>query len=196
MPDFFIIAGPNGAGKSTYAQQFIPSSVAIFNGDLVFAELISKYPQIEPIRLQGGVAVALEKARDEALVNNKSFAFESNYSSKMASEITKLFKDAGYTVTILYFGITDTVFSKQRVLDRVKLGGHYVDLPTITYNFNEGIKRVNANLSLYDNVLFIDALENKAKIIALYKKSTGIKTILTDGIDWFETNFKKIFMKL
>lgn len=63
MPDFFILAGPNGAGKSTHTRRFIPASISVFNGDLVFADLVNKYPHIEPIRLQGGVAVALEKAR-------------------------------------------------------------------------------------------------------------------------------------
>jgi predicted ABC-type ATPase len=84
MPELFIIAGPNGAGKSTYAEVYLPKGLQLINGDAVFAGLQKRYAGISPERLSGGVAVALEKARDEALANQQSFAFETNYSTSMA----------------------------------------------------------------------------------------------------------------
>ena len=61
-----------------HTQRFIPASISVFNGDLVFAELVNKYPHIEPIRLQGGVAVALEKVRDEALAAKKALLLKAS----------------------------------------------------------------------------------------------------------------------
>src|SRR5260370_39174767 len=96
---------PNGAGKSTNGPLFVPKSLLIFNGDLVFGDLVKRYPHIEPERLQGGVAKAQEDSRDKALASKSDFAFESNYSSDMASEISQKFREAGYKTTLIYFGL-------------------------------------------------------------------------------------------
>ena len=143
IPEFFILAGPNGAGKSTNGHSLVSPSLPIFNGDLVFAELIKRYPDTEPARLQGGVAHALEEARDKAIALKADFAFESNYSSDMASEISQRFKEAGYKTTLVYFGLDSVKSSALRVTERNELGGHNVTPDVIKYNFDEGIKRVH-----------------------------------------------------
>jgi predicted ABC-type ATPase len=71
QPDFFVLAGPNGAGKSSNAHSYIPA----LNGDLFLQQLEELYPHIMSSRLAGGVAVELEKRRDQALSNNQSFGF-------------------------------------------------------------------------------------------------------------------------
>ncbi|MFI5137160.1 MAG: hypothetical protein ACHQIM_04980, partial [Sphingobacteriales bacterium] len=133
-PQFLIIAGPNGAGKSIYGHFHVPRGISIFNGDLVFAELKQQYPNIEPDRLAGGVAVALEKARDNALAAKSNFAFESNFSNDLAIDITRMFRDAGYETTLVYFGLNDLESSAIRVDTRVQLGGHDVPLEILRYN--------------------------------------------------------------
>src|ERR1700709_1043652 len=95
-PQFTILAGPNGAGKSTYGHLYISPTTPMFNGDLVFAELVKQYPHIQPESLGGGVAAALEKARDKAIAERADFAFESNFSNDMASALTRVFKGEGY----------------------------------------------------------------------------------------------------
>jgi len=52
-------------------------------GDLVYAELLLKYPNYDPEKLKGGVPARLEKERDEAISHDKDFAFESNYSNDL-----------------------------------------------------------------------------------------------------------------
>ncbi|MDB5025601.1 MAG: hypothetical protein JWP78_3356 [Mucilaginibacter sp.] len=52
-PQFVIIAGPNGASKSVFGHFHVPENTPVFNGDLVFAELMIQYPQIEVERLAG-----------------------------------------------------------------------------------------------------------------------------------------------
>lgn len=189
-PDFFILAGPNGAGKTTNGHLFVPPAISIFNGDQVLADLIEKYPAVEPSRLHGGVAKALEDARDAALAVKGDFAFESNYSSDMATEMTQLFKEAGYNATLIYFGLDSLKVSAARVNERKLLGGHDVSPEAMQYNFVEGIERVNKDLKLFDTILFVDTLRKNARIIALIQIGSGQQINLIENISWYDRHFK------
>jgi predicted ABC-type ATPase len=188
-PQFIIIAGPNGAGKSINGRDYIPSGVPIFDGDLVFKELQIKYPHIEADRLGGGVAVALENARNKAIEEHANFAFESNFSNDMATDITLMFKEAGYQTSLVYFGLDSIKRSSLRVQTRVQLGGHYVPYKNLRYNFEEGIKRVKENLSLFDKINFVDTTSNLAMLIAYHDKYTGGYRVLRNDVEWFNKNF-------
>jgi predicted ABC-type ATPase len=190
-PDFFILAGPNGAGKTTNGHLFVPTSISIFNGDLVFAHLIQKYPDIEPIRLQGGVAKSLEDARDAALTAKKNFAFESNYSSDMATELTLQFKEAGYHTTLIYFGLDSLKTAASRVKERKSLGGHDVTAEVLKYNFEEGIIRVKKDLHLFDTILFVDSRYQNTRVIALIQKELNKQINLVEHIGWYDQYFKE-----
>jgi len=196
QPDFYMIAGPNGAGKSTFGSLFIPSDTFYFNGDLVFADLCKRYPDIEPERLGGGVAVQLEKDRDAALEARNSFAFESNYSNQLAIDISLLFKEAGYRIHLIYFGLPDLIDSTSRVRRRVDVGGHNVTDETILFNREEGIRRVCANIGIYDTVAFMDTFELLPKRVAVFYPSRGKLQIITEDIEWFDRDFKPVIYRL
>jgi len=115
-PQFFIIAGPNGAGKSTYGHQHVPEGTHLFNGDEVYAELLRKYPDYDPVKLQGGVPYRLEKERGEAIALGRDFAFETNYSTDLATEIADTFRNAGYETNLVYFGLDNADAAGMRVL--------------------------------------------------------------------------------
>src|ERR1700676_3187586 len=181
-PEFFIIAGPNGAGKSRNGHIFVPASLIIFNGDLVFADLCKRYPNYDRDILQGGVAKALEDARDKALSSRADFAFESNYSSDMATNITETFKNAGYKATLVYFGLERLKNSIARVKARFEKGGHNIKPADIRYNFEEGIKRVNKDLKLFDEILFVDTQNQNVSI--------------PQNINWYKKHFEKTVNKL
>jgi predicted ABC-type ATPase len=196
-PQFIIICGPNGSGKSVFGHFHVPNGTPIFNGDLVFAELKIQYSHIEPERLAGGVAVALEKARDAALAGKTNFAFESNFSNDMAIEISKTFSDAGYETSIVYFGLNDLESSALRVDTRVLLGGHDMPLEIIRFNMEEGIKRVIANLPMFDKISFVDtSIKDEAPIIAYFIKDTGAYAVLKEDLQWFNANFREPLYKL
>jgi predicted ABC-type ATPase len=155
MPRFFIVAGPNGAGKSTLGQAFVPPGVSIFNGDLVFAELCTKHPNIAPERLKGGVAVALERARDQALEQRRDFAFETNFSSILVVDLIRLFHFHRYRIDLLYFGLPDLATSVSRVETRTALGGHDIPNETIQFNLSEGIKLLSNSSRYFCSASFI-----------------------------------------
>jgi len=190
-PQFIIISGPNGAGKSVLGHRHVPEGTPIFNGDLVFAELIRQYPHIEPDRLSGGVALALEKARDKAIANKTNFAFESNFSNDMAIDISNTFSHAGYETSLVYFGLNSLENSVLRVDTRATLGGHGVSPEVIRFNMQEGIKRTIKHLNIFDKIFFTDAaVKDVTPIIAYFIKETGACEILAENIKWFNENFR------
>lgn len=191
----YIVAGPNGAGKSTFGQAFVGSDVTIFNGDAVFAELCKKYPTIEPERLKGGVAVALEKARDEALAEKKGLAFETNFSSDLVIDLVGLFKKAGYSVNLIYFGLDNHEVSISRVHSRVALGGHDIPTETIRFNYDEGIGRIKNSIALFDKVEFVNT-NPKPIVIATYVKDALNYSLFDQEATWFNQHFKPLLDKL
>ncbi|GAB0157514.1 hypothetical protein CHRYSEOSP005_27920 [Chryseobacterium sp. Alg-005] len=187
---FFLLAGPNGAGKSTYSIDFVPENVFYFNGDEIYAELLRRYPNYDPEKLKGGVPSRLEKEIDVALSQKKDFAFESNFSTDMAAEITKIFKDAGYQTNLIYFGLDDINLAASRVTDRVALGKHDVSPEDIKFNFDEGIIRVNNHFSLFDVIRFVDTKNlGTAQTIALYQHDTASCQIRITAAKWFNIYF-------
>lgn len=189
-PQFFILAGPNGAGKSTYGQEHVPPGTHIFDGDLVYAELLQKYPHYDPEKLKGGVPARLEIERDKAIANSKDFAFESNYSNDLAIELTETFQKAGHETNLIYFGLPNIEKAALRVDTRVRLGGHNISTEDIRFNFQEGIRRVKENLHRYDRIKFVDTnTEMFAQMIAFYIHETGKVAVLKPNIDWYSVQF-------
>lgn len=189
-PQFFILAGPNGAGKSTYGREHVPSGTHIFDGDLVYAELLQRYPHYDPEKLKGGVPARLEMERDEAIATSRDFAFESNYSNDLAIELTETFKNAGYETNLIYFGLPNDEKAALRVDTRVRLGGHNITTEDIRFNYLEGIRRVKENLYRYDRVKFVDSdTEGFAQVIAFYLHETGKVAVLKSNIDWYSGQF-------
>lgn len=190
-PQFFIIAGPNGAGKSTYVRDFVPGGTFIFNGDLVYADLLKRYPGYDPGLLGGGVAAQLDKDRDESIAAKKDFCFESNYSNDLATEITQTFKAAGYEVNLIYFGLNNLEAATSRVQTRVAMGGHNITDLDIKHNFEDGIIRLIGDLSLFDRIQFIDtSVKQSATIIAYSSKNDKSYHLIHEDVPWFKKNFK------
>lgn len=196
-PEFTIVAGANGAGKSTLKNEYVRPGTLYFDGDFVFARLQKQYPQLSRESLGGGVAVSLENTVNQVIEERKNFAFETNFSTDMAINLTNKFRENGFSTNLVYIGIDSLEMSKQRVTDRVLTGGHNVEDAIIDFNFNEGKKRVGENLSLFDNILFINNKElGKNEVIALFKKDLALKEVLSPNVEWFNANFKDSFLKL
>lgn len=190
---FTLVAGPNGAGKSTLKDVYIRPGTNYFNGDIVFAKLVNKYPHLTLEQLEGGVANELEKAINEAIEKCIDFAFETNFSSDMATNLIKKFKENNFIVNLVYVGINSLNDCKNRVTERVAFGGHNVLDNQIEFNYHEGIKRVAKNLYLFDNILFVDNMEiGKGKIVAISKKGM-FKSIIEKNCKWFNDQFKTCF---
>lgn len=66
----------------------------------------------------------------------------------------------------------------------------------IGYNFSEGIKRVQQNLHLFDNMMFVDGSSNYGEIVALYIRKSAKHEIINQSFEWFNRSFAEAFDKL
>lgn len=196
-PDFTIVAGANGAGKSTLKNEYLRPGTLYFDGDFIFLRLQQQYPNLSKESLGGGVAVSLERTVKEMLEAKKDFAFETNFSSNMAIDLTQKFRENGFNANLLYIGIDSLELSKQRVADRVLTGGHNVDNNVVEFNYKEGIKNINENLSLFDNITFVNNKNlGNSEVVAIYRNEIKAKEILSNDVEWFNRDFKNSFQRL
>lgn len=193
-PEFTVIAGPNGGGKSRLCPYYIHCKS--FDGDLLALNLRKEHPEWEERWIDGTVASTLQKQKDEAIASQKDFVFETNFSNDLILNMIDEFKNAGYKITLFYFGLPSLDDSTYRVMQRKLMEGHDVANKIIEYNFYEGIKRMQQNLHLFDNITFVDGNSNFGKIIALYIKKSAKHEITNHSCSWFNEFFEEAFNKL
>lgn len=193
-PEFTVIAGPNGAGKSRLSPYYIhcPS----FDGDLLALNLQKEHPDWEERWISGTVAGELQKQKDNAIALRKDFAFETNFSNNLILNLIGEFKEVGYKISLFYFGLGSLEECTLRVMQRKMLGGHDVPNKVIAYNFHEGIKQMQQNLHLFDNITFVDGNSNFGEIIAIHIRKSEKHEVCNHTIGWFNRFFAEAFEKL
>jgi predicted ABC-type ATPase len=72
---------------------------------------------------------------------------------------TPAFQQQGYTVSLIFLGLSHPELSDLRVLDRAKGGGHYVPPRTVRDNFYGNLEKLNQHFVIADNLQIIDTSE-------------------------------------
>lgn len=192
--EFTVIAGPNGAGKSRLCSYYIHCDS--FDGDLLALNLRKEHPEWEERWIGGTIAGELQKQKDNAITQQHDFAFETNFSNDLVINMINEFKEAGYKITLFYFGLGSLAESTSRVIQRKMFGGHDVADEVIEYNFHEGIKRIQQNLHLFDNITFVDGNTNFGEVVAIYIKKSAKHEVTKHSYSWFNQFFAEAFNKL
>ena len=175
MPELFIIAGPNGAGKTTAASTILPEILNIT--EFVNADEIAK--GLSPFNPEG---VAFEAGRimlkriNQLIKEKKDFAFETTLSAKSYIQLLKSAIKDGYVVSLIFFWLNSLEIAKNRVAERVLLGGHNIPEDIIERRYHRGIINLPlfletvTNWYVYDNSKgeyeqVAKSLNNEKKII-------------------------------
>lgn len=202
MPILIIITGSNGAGKSSIGPDYVPSKHrnSIFDGDKLFMEKKSEIwasgvrSHKECRNLAYEIVVdTFDKLVEYSLNNNVDFVYEGHFTNEATWEVPKKFKEAGYKIHLIFFGLTDIALSETRVIGRTQDGGHYVDPLTIQSNFYGNLEKVDKYYSLFDSVRIFDT--SSLGHIELAKLKNGIpdSSISSKELpNWFTENLKAI----
>ncbi|HMH33342.1 MAG TPA: zeta toxin family protein [Puia sp.] len=167
MPSLYIIAGSNGAGKSTFGSIYVPkdvlNGVPIFDGDKLFVEKRNELwnsgirsPKEARNLAYEFVTNTFDELVEKAITAKSNFVYEGHFTNDATWDIPKRFKEDGFDVNMVFFGLKDVDISELRVLDRVKEGGHFVDRLTIESNFYGNLEKLNQYYHLIDNLLIVD----------------------------------------
>ncbi|MEO6000082.1 MAG: zeta toxin family protein [Chitinophagaceae bacterium] len=166
MPSLYIISGCNGAGKTTASFTFLPELLQIkefVNADEIARGLSPFQP--EKVAIEAG-KIMLGRMSD-LLLRHIDFAFETTLSSKTLVEFIDRAKNAGYTVSLLYFWLNSVSLATERVKSRVASGGHDIPEAVIKRRYYAGIKNLfNLYSDKVDSWLLIDNSEGDPELIA------------------------------
>lgn len=121
-----VIAGPNGAGKSTFAAEYLKregTGRPFVNGDDIAAAL---NPENPAAAAQEAGRIALRQMEAYA-AGGTDFAVETTLSGRAYAARIRRWQARGYRVAIIYLRLPSAEYAVERVVQRVKEGGH--DIP-------------------------------------------------------------------
>ena len=82
-----------------------------------------------------------------------TFVYEGHFTNDATWDIPKKFKQAGYSINMIFFGLISPDLFEMRVLDRVNNDkGHYVPRSTIEDNFYDNLEKLNKYFTSMDNL--------------------------------------------
>jgi predicted ABC-type ATPase len=186
MQNLFIIAGPNGAGKTTASYTILPDMLDC--KEFVNADEIAR--GLSPFQSDKAVIDAgrLMLRRIKELIKHKSeFAFETTLSSRSYVNTIIRAKESGYFVTLVFFWLNSPDLAIERVKNRVREGGHDIQIDTIKRRYYSGVKNLfNLYIPVSDYWMVIDNSENPFKFIA--EGNSNIEKHIHDNYTWSEIN--------
>jgi predicted ABC-type ATPase len=179
-PTCFIIAGPNGAGKTTFALRYLPQIAGcrnFVNADLIaygLSPFDSLSAQYEAGRLfLREVYANIDKRMD--------FAFETTLAGRSQISLLKKLRQDGWRIVLFFLWIPDAAFSRNRVRERVKHGGHDIPDETIYRRY----PRIMHNLAkiyvpLCDKIVYYD--NSGLEPVLVYEQDEKGRRISRDDI--------------
>lgn len=135
-----------------------------------------------------------ESLVDEAILKGFDFVYEGHFTNESTWEIPKRFKENGFEINMIFFGLASTGISELRVIDRTKEGGHYVDPKTVASNFFGNMEKLNTHFSIFNNLQIVDTSETEHKVLCVMmdgEVKSAIPSILLPN--WFKSNLPAIF---
>lgn len=182
MPRLFIFAGPNGSGKSSIFS-FLSSkykdinALPFINSDEIAKEINGYYLQdtsakSNTVMLRAG-REALRR-RNTLLQANKSFAFETTFSGNSERKLIKKAHKQGYTINLVFIGLSTPQLNIFRVAQRVQNGGHNVASEVILRRYDKSFKNIIEIIPLTKRFYYFDNSGTKFKLIASLKEKNLI----------------------
>jgi len=157
-PTLYVIAGCNGAGKSSYSNAITHDNLIPFDYDLHYLKF---YKSLDDSELRDRIAhnlarKLLETNIQKSISNRIDFCYETNFNSTPLYW-PEIFKQANYSVELIFFCLDSIVQAKKRVQIRVQNGGHFVPDSEIERRFYAGYKNLNDNFHSFDIVHLLNS---------------------------------------
>lgn len=189
MKKYILIAGVNGAGKSTLYQilQSLHKMPRV-NSDEILREF-GDWRNPNDIMMAGKIAAKkISRFFDE----DESFNQETTLCGRSIIKNIKKAKEKGYFIELHYVGVEHVEIAKQRVLERVRQGGHGVSEKDIERRYEETFKSLEIVLPICDLTVFYDNSDIiKFRRFAIHKKGCP-KWISHNVPQWYKTRVLKL----
>jgi len=196
-PTLYVVAGANGSGKSTIINRHknLIKDINFVNPDDIAASINSDYDGKDNALTRQAGKEAI-KQQNDLLKERKTFGIETTFSGKRELRIMQQAKNLGYEVKLAYVGLNNLASNIERVNERTRNGGHFVDPETIVRRYN---KSMNTNLEkgikLADKTYIIDNTKNKDYIVAKFQ-SDKVLSVTNKEIPSWVKNKADIYKKI
>ncbi|MFI7481760.1 AAA family ATPase [Kocuria sp. M1R5S2] len=147
MPLLHLLAGPNGAGKSSYVRDVLTPAthLPVINADEIAAQ---RWPGAQAEHAYEAARIAEAQRRDR-IAEGASFISETVFSHRSKIELLSDAVQARYLVH-LHVIIVPVELTVQRVLERVRRGGHAVPEQKIRDRYDRLWEHVGAGIRIAD----------------------------------------------
>lgn len=186
-PELIIIAGPNGSGKTTITQKFLHHEWAegtiYINPDETAKNIFGDWNDTVAILKAANYCADL---REKCLNENKSFVFETVFSSQDKIDFLLRAKKAGYFIRIFYVSTANPSINASRIAKRVMEGGHDVPIIKIISRYKKSIQNCIAIAPFVDRLYVYDNSVENEEAQLLYRLSEGklIKQYTSQIPEW------------
>jgi predicted ABC-type ATPase len=171
----FLFAGPNGSGKSTIVNEFIRKRICPSYYICPDNNIDKRYKDNKKAYIE-----AMQKAeaqRYNAVVEEKSFSFESVFSTTEKLEFIKYVKSQDYFITVVYVVTKDPQINIQRIHNRVLNGGHDVPKDKVISRYYKSMALMSQCLEIADDFfLFDNSTEKPILVMELTNKKININS--------------------
>ncbi|HTD93245.1 MAG TPA: zeta toxin family protein, partial [Chitinophagaceae bacterium] len=123
------------------------------------------------------VEQTFDRLVDEALAAGSDFTYEGHFTNEATWDIPLRFKEAGYDIQLIFFGLRDTDLSEMRVVARSREGGHYVDPMTVASNFFGNLEKLNKHFRMFNSVQIIDTSEAAHEVLTVLQEGIPMSAV-------------------
>jgi len=162
MPEFIIVAGPNGAGKSSFSKLLSAPGAMIFDADAIKAVKEKQYPDLPDESIGMMIDAAYWETEETTIEAKKDLTVETKLRDDFLITRALHFIRNGYNLTLMFMLLPAVILSMDRVNARVESGGHFVDIESIKYNFEQSIKMLRLHFNIFDSLFLFDSSQNSS----------------------------------
>jgi len=193
QPQLLIIAGPNGAGKSTFSRDLAPKGAFVFDPDIESAKIEARFPDLPDESIHYALNQFFQDCTRNAILTRQDFVLETNFRDSGLLDAVNRFRENGYQITMVYLVLKAVRQSMERVDQRVKTGGHFINKMSIQYNYTEGLKNLNFFADRFDRLEIMDASEDLSELRTLLAIHDKQVVFLSDRIpEWIQKTIAEI----
>ena len=184
-PILIVVAGPNGAGKTTITEKLLRhewmGDCVYINPDFIAQHDFGDWNSPEAVIKAANRA---KEMREKCLIDMKSIALETVFSTQEKTEFVKRAKAAGFFTRLFFICTDNPSINAQRVAFRVMEGGHDVPISKIISRFYRSITNCVEVTPLIDRAYFYDNSETDADPSLMFRVADGkiIKTYRNKAI--------------
>jgi predicted ABC-type ATPase len=134
---------------------------------------------------------------ETAISKNTDFCYEGHFTNEATWDIPRKFKEAGYKIHLIFFGLKDTALSELRVVARKEEGGHYVDPITVADNFYGNLEKLDKHFHIFDSVQIYDTSEMVYQLLVGLEDDILVFAVPSEHLPhWVTANMPNMTQKL